>query len=82
MANIETKVLSQSRIKPTVWKRFIDDGTSLWNIDKQEIDLFLEQANSFHLTIKFTAEFQTRKSHSLTQLFIKENDSKKTLSLT
>ena len=65
MANIETKILSQSRIKATVWKRFIDDGTSLWDIDKQEIDLFLEQANSFHPTIKFTAEFQTRKSYFL-----------------
>ena len=61
MANIETKILSQSRIKPTVWKRFIDDGTSLWNIDKQEIDLFLEQGNSFHSTIKFTAEISDKK---------------------
>ena len=60
MANIETKILSQSRIKPTVWKRFIDDGTSLWDIDKQEIDLFLEQANSFHPTIKFTAEISDK----------------------
>ena len=56
MTNIETKILSQSRIKPTVWKRFIDDRTSLWNIDKQEIDLFLEQGSSFHPKIKFTAE--------------------------
>ena len=48
--------MSQSRIKPTVRKRFIDDVFSLWDIDKQEIDLFLEQANSFHPTIKFTAE--------------------------
>jgi len=56
MANVETKILSQSRIKPTVRRRFIDDGFSLWVIDKQEINLFLEQANSFHPTIKFTAE--------------------------
>ena len=52
--------MSQSRIKPTVWKRFIDDVFSLWNIDKQEIDLFLEQANSFHPTIKFTAEISVK----------------------
>ena len=80
MAIIETKILSQSKIKPTVWKRFIDDRTSLLDIDKQEIDLFFEQANSFHPTIQL--KFQTRKSHSLIQLFIKENDSKKRLSLT
>ena len=33
---------------------------SLWDIDKQEIYLFLEQANSFHPTIKFTAEISDR----------------------
>ena len=80
MANIETKILSQSRIKPTVWKRFIDNGTSLWDIDKQEISLFLEQANSFHPTIKFIDEISVKEI--TLQLFIKENDSKKTLSLT
>ena len=52
--------MSQSKIKPTVWKRFIDDVFSLWNIDNHEIDLFLEQANSFHPT-KFTAEISVKK---------------------
>ena len=60
MANIETKKRSRSRIIPTVWKRFIDDVFSLWGIDKQEIDLFLGQANSFPLTIKFTAEISEK----------------------
>ena len=60
MANIGTRILSRSRIKRTVWKRFIDDGTSLWDIDKQEIDLFLEQANNFHPTIKSTAEISDK----------------------
>jgi len=50
------KYVSQSRIK----QRFIDDVFSLWDIDKQEIDLFLEQANSFHPTIKFTAEISEK----------------------
>ena len=54
--------MSQSRIKPTVWKRGnVSSMTfSLWNIEKQEIDLFLEQANSFHPTIKFTAEISDK----------------------
>ena len=42
------------------WKRFIDDIFSVWDIEKQEIDLFLEQANSFHLTLKFTAEISDK----------------------
>ena len=43
-----------------MWKRFIDDVFSLRNIDKQEIDLFLEQANSFQPTLKFTAEISDK----------------------
>jgi len=74
----------QNKTKPTVWKRFIDDGTSLWDIDKQEVDLFLEQANTFHPTIKFTAEISDKEITFLDTvlLFIKENDSKKALLLT
>ena len=52
--------MSQSRIKSTVWKRFIGMTFSLWDIDKQEIDLFLEQANSFHPTLKLTAEISDK----------------------
>ena len=35
---------------------FIDDIFSLWDSDRREISLFIEQANNFHPTIKFTAE--------------------------
>ena len=39
-----------------MWKRFIDDVFSLWNISAHEIEEFIHKANSFHQTIKFTAE--------------------------
>ena len=51
MAEIETKML-----KLKVWKRYIDDLFSLWDVNRKDIDLFIEQANKFHPTIKFTAE--------------------------
>ena len=54
MAEFETKLIRQSRIKLIEWKRFIDDVFSLKS--KQEINLFIEQANQFHPSIKFTAE--------------------------
>ena len=60
MAEIETKMLNQSNIKPRVWKRYIDDVFSLWDASKQDIDLFIEQANTFHSTIKFTAEISEK----------------------
>ena len=56
MANIETQILGNSVTKPTIWKRYIDDIFSLWDVNKPDIDKFLEQANSHHPTIKFTAE--------------------------
>jgi len=49
-------ILGQSSIKPIFWKRFIDDVISAWYTSKNEIEEFLLKANSFHPTIKFTAE--------------------------
>ena len=56
MAKIETDILSKAVSKPTVWKRYIDDVFSLWDISKPDIETFIEQANLRHPTIKFTAE--------------------------
>ena len=56
MAEIEIKIIQQSDTKPKVWKRYIDDIFSLWDCGKTNVDHFIEQANKFHPTIKFTAE--------------------------
>ena len=56
MVNIEKEILGQSICKPLLWKRLIDDVFSLWNITRDEVDDFIEQANKFHPTIKLTAE--------------------------
>ena len=56
MAHIEEEIIWQRKTKPREWKRYIDDIFSLWDSTRQEIYLFIEQANNFHPTIKFTAE--------------------------
>ena len=56
MSAIETEIIHLSSNKPLVWKRYIDDIFSLWNIDKKDIGLLIELANNHHPTIKFTAE--------------------------
>ena len=58
MADIEPKMISQSKTKPIEWKRFIDDIFSLWDSDEKGINLFIEQANKFHPTIKFTQNWK------------------------
>ena len=55
MNEVETNMLNESKIKP-IWKRYIDGVFSLWDVPKRDIDLFIQQANAFHPTIKFTAE--------------------------
>ena len=55
-ASIEKEILRQSVNKPLTWKRFVDDVFCLWYTNKEEIKHFIEQANSYYPTIKFTAE--------------------------
>ena len=56
LAEIETNLLNQSRIKSIAWKRYIDDVFSLWDTKREDLDIFIAQANKYHPTIKFTAE--------------------------
>ena len=56
MAKIEREILRQSETKPILWKRFIDDIISMWDTNRDKIEEFILKANSFHPTIKFTAE--------------------------
>ena len=56
MASIEKEILRQSVYKPLTWKRFIDDVFCLCDTNKEETEHFIEQANFYHPTIKFTTE--------------------------
>lgn len=47
----ETGILSKAVSKSKVWKRYIDDVVSLWDISKPNIATFIEQANLHHPTI-------------------------------
>ena len=56
MTSTEKEILRQNVNKPLTWKRFIDDIFCLWDTNKEKIEHFIEQANSYHSTIKLTAE--------------------------
>ena len=57
MAEIETNLMQQNNTKPREWKCHIDDVFSLWDCNRNEVERFIEQANTFHIpTKKFTAE--------------------------
>ena len=50
MGKVETDILSQKVTKPLVWKRFIGDVFSLWDVNREKITKFTEQASKYHLT--------------------------------
>ena len=55
MAVAFANVLAQSSTTPIFWKSFIND-ISWCDTNREKIEEFLLKANSFHPTIKFTAE--------------------------
>ena len=91
MAKIETEIINHCAKKPLVWKRYIHDVFSLWDTSKEEVNTLTEQANSYHPTIKFTAEISDKEitfldnngCPSLPKIhaFTKAQDLKKSLSL-
>ena len=56
MVEVETDIINQSPYKPLIWKGYIDNIFSRWNINQEAINNFKKLANSFQSTIKFTAE--------------------------
>ena len=62
MADLEKRLLMANPSKPLVWKRFIDDIFSLWNTSMQEVSNFVDFANTFHPTIKFTCEMSSEQA--------------------
>ena len=54
-----TTTLSKTVFRTTVWKCYIHDIFSLWDMSKPDIEAFIEQANSHHPTIEFTPKHLT-----------------------
>ena len=82
MDKLERDFLSTSRLIPLVWWRFIDDIFMIWQHSHEELCSFLDALNSFHETIKFTAEisdisvnFLDKEGNLSTDLYTKPTDS-------
>ena len=64
MTKLEKEILRQSENKPLVWKRFIGDMFSLWNISSGKIEEFIHKANSFHyITFLDTKVYKGNRFH-------------------
>ena len=60
MGVLEKKILRDWKGRPPdLWKRYIDDIFTIWSGTEDELLKFLNFINSYHRTIKFTAEYRT-----------------------
>ena len=57
MADLEGKILHAFDEKPMIWWRYIDDIFFIWEHGEESMEKFLNKLNTFHPTIKFTAEY-------------------------
>ena len=58
---VEQEILINSKLKPRIWQRFIDDVFIIWTHGKDKLDDFLDYINKAHETKIFTAEYSLTK---------------------
>ena len=85
MADLEGKILNSFEEKPMIWWWYIDD-IFFWEHGEESLEKFLNKLNSFHPTIKFTAEYSKEtinfldvnirlvEGELMTDLFVKPTD--------
>ena len=56
MDKLERELMSTRKLIPLVWWRYIDDIFMIWQHSREELCSFLDALNSFHETIRFTAD--------------------------
>ena len=78
MGKLEKQFLSRQNLKPQIWLRFIDDIFMIWTHGEDNLESFIKNINSFHNTIKFTADYSKVSVHFLDTTVTIENGSLKT----
>ena len=73
MAKLEEDLLAWTSARPHTWWRYIDDIFAIWEHGREALNTFLDQINSFHPSIKFTAETSTQQVSFLDTTVILED---------
>ena len=74
MSKFEREALRTYRLKPSVWKRFIDDIFSVWVHGMEALLEFMSYLNSIDPRIQFTFKYSPDQIEFLDVLVIKESD--------
>ena len=59
MGAINRRLMGFLPDKPLVWLRYIDSIFLIWTNDRAKLKAFIQHANTFHPTIKFTSNIST-----------------------
>nr|XP_023023996.1 uncharacterized protein LOC111512130 [Leptinotarsa decemlineata] len=70
MMHFEKEALNNSRLKPTLWKRYVDDIFIIWPHGKQELNRFVTYLNNIHPRIQFTTEREENRQLPFLDLLI------------
>ena len=74
MDRLERQLISDARVKPYLWLRYIDDIFMVWTGSEEELDEFLNYMNEAHATIKFTWTWSKESVNHLDVQVINTND--------
>ena len=74
MHKIETELLQKTTLKPSFFKRFIDDIFLIWPHGEDTLYDFITMINSHHSTIKITEEHSSTQIPFLDTLVYKEHN--------
>ena len=61
MAALEEKILNKVKKKLNIWWRYNDNTFFIWEHGEESLKEFINEINSFHQTIKFTADCSKEK---------------------
>ena len=59
MEYLEEQIMSSAPLKPSYWRRYLDDTFVIWSHGETELDVFMRFMNSLCPSIQFTAEKET-----------------------
>lgn len=73
MNYFEREALQKTKLKPSFWKRYVDDIFIIWPHGREELDIFLEELNNIHHRIQFTLEVEVNRQLPFLDLLITRN---------
>ena len=72
LGKFEQQFLRTQNRLPLVWWRYIEDVFAIWTHEVPCLDAFLQELNSYHTTVKFTADWSAKMVTLLdTQVYLK-----------